>query len=693
MVFPYKTSALVRWGDASLDEEARGLRPPTDAERHKMETWELKRKGAISALSDSGLVLMLYYSRDRDEVFVRIAADEHHLRQVAEMKQHRLELKPQYLSAFAEYKNDYAGRRELAYRDRCIVSHIYKAHREQNRGQKDGGDAYPKRDAIFRTVDRIQLTDYIVRSSDHHCAGVDVGQLMHDKAISHFFPLHENARLRDLDKEWFKCFCWGTKIDKVRDYFGERIAFYFLFQSHLNKWLILPSIVGLLLWVWDTMNGTPDNKSEVIIGVGMGLWGMLFVHFWRRLSATYALKWGTLGMSVQMESTRPEFTGVSQINPVTGRVDRYYPWSSRIWQVIFSYAVLSLTLVLVIFCVMCLLALRHVNAEHGGSRISFQILNALAVEVLNAAFTHIAKWLTNRENHRSYSEHANHLLAKTVVFKFFNCYVSLYYIAFFKQHSHLFGMPMSCVNDDCLSDLGSQLAIFMIMRLTLLNFIELGLPTVMMWYRNFTEKRTFHTGLFQNPSTVMPDLSGPEKQSKKEDYDLFEDMDEVLMLYGYTTLFVVASPWVPILALVGNMLECFLDQKKLLLLFRRPFPNPAANNEPWDTAFEVFGVLAMLTNAAVIIFSSHAFDGWSHAHKIMLFLAIEHGLIFIRIVVGFAMPAIPREVVLLSMQQQVVVHKHLDLGGDEDDSEARSNAMMTTAVTAPFVHDQDEDEL
>ena len=37
---------------------------------------------------------MLYYSRDRDEIFVRIAADPNHLRQVAEMIRYQLELKP-----------------------------------------------------------------------------------------------------------------------------------------------------------------------------------------------------------------------------------------------------------------------------------------------------------------------------------------------------------------------------------------------------------------------------------------------------------------------------------------------------------------------------------------------------------------------------------------------------------------------
>merc|ERR1719343_1691973 len=174
-----------------------------------------------------------------------------------------------------------------------------------------------------------------------------------------------------------------------------------------------------------------------------------------------------------------------------------------------------------------------------------------------------------------------------------------------------------------MDDLGKQLAIFMIMRLTLQNFIELAMPYVLMVYRGYMEGRTFNTSMFTNPLTVMPDLSTAEKQSKKEDYDLYEDMDEVLILYGYTTLFVCACPWVIFLALLSSLLECFLDHKKLILLYRRPFPIAAANNEPWDTAFDVFGILAMTTNAAVIVFTSHLFAEWPSSHKLLLFLAIE----------------------------------------------------------------------
>jgi hypothetical protein len=490
---------------------------------------------------------------------------------------------------------------------------------------------------------------------------------------------------------------WGTNIHKVRDYFGEKIAMYFLFMAHFVKWLVLPSISGTVLWAVGVVYGTPDNYAALLVCFGMSFWSIFFVHFWRRTASTHAAKWGTLGMNSILEPTRPGFSGTSRINPVTGRSDRYYPWSERIFEVIFSYTVLTFSIICLTFIIACLFLLRHVFHRHGG-RIWFMVVNALVVEILNNRFTSIARWLTERENHRSQTEHSKHLLAKTIIFKFINCYISLYYIAFFKDHSYLFGMPMTCMYNerlqqtDCLRDLGWQLAVFVIMRLTFQNAVELGTPYFVMWYRRVTEGRQFHTGLFTNPSTVMPDMSSAEKESKKEEYDLYADMDEILILYGYSTLFIVACPWIPMVTLISCVLECFLDQKKLVFLHRRPMPLPAANNEPWDTAFDVFGVLAMLTNGAVIIFSGHTFDKWTHSEKIILFLGIEFATIFLRMLVSVVLPATPRRVMLLQLQQREMVHRRLTLGGEEDDQGILASAMRTTAQPPPFVFDRDQED-
>jgi len=327
------------------------------------------------------------------------------------------------------------------------------------------------------------------------------------------------------------------------------------------------------------------------------------------------------------------------------------------------------------------------------------VLNAVLVEILNAVFTWVATKLTEWENHRAYSEHANHLLAKTIVFKFINCYISLYYIAFFKEHGHMFGEEMKCMynkrtqQNDCLVDCGWQLSIFMINRLVMMNLIEMLTPYFKKVFAEKSEqyKVELHTGFF-NPMTVMADMSGPEKQAKMQTFDVYEDMDEILLLYGYTVLFIVAAPWVPLIALISIVVECFLDQKKLILYYRRPTPQPAANNEPWDTAFDVFGFLAVLTNAALFIFSGHTFDKWMHSQKIMLFLCIEFSTILLRIFVSVMLPAIPRRVRLLQLQQDVMVHRHMDLGGEEDDHETRASAMRTTAQPPPYVFDKDQED-
>lgn len=692
MVLPYKTSPYVRYGDEQ-DAVSRTLTKPKEGELTQMKAWEKKRQEILRSLVASGLHVVPFYSRDRDEVFVKLGIDVQKLREVAEQLQYRIMLKAEYLNAYADYKADYSGRKELMYKDRRILSHLYQPHLEP--GEKN---QYPRPDAIFRTVDRIHLIDHVIRSKDEGCAGVDTGGLLHDGNILHYFPLHENRLMAQLEKHWFKAFVTGAHIDDVRNYFGERIALYFLFMSYFSMWLVPPALVGLPLWLLSVFEQTPDNMSSIPFCFFMCLCCTLFTPFWRRKCARAAVAWGTLDLSAKLEESRPEFYGTSRINPVTERVDKFYPWSQRIWKVLFSYTVISVTVLCLAFVVCMLFFLRHLTAGSGG-RFLFQCINAIVVEILNDVFTTVARVLTDHENHRTETEYASHLLAKTVVFKFINSYISLYYIAFFKYHSTLFGSPLTCISGptgepDCLLDLAQQLGIFIVLRLTLQNAIEVGVPYLTMMYRIWKEGRQFQTSMFHTESAIhLPDMAAAEKQAKMEQYEEFDDMDEILILFGYTTLFAVACPWVPAIVLLGVVFECFLDSKKLMSIHRRPFPNQARNNEPWDTAFDVFCWLAMATNLAVIVFASHEFDTWTHWEKILLFAGTEHLMIFVRVAIGVALPDVPREVGMLKLKQNAIVHKQMILGGDEDDHEMRQQAMLTSNIGAHVeVFDRDESD-
>lgn len=678
IVFPYKTSNDVKFGD---DPESTGgrLRAPDKEELSKMKAWEQRRNAILKSLQNSGLIVYAYYSRDRDEVFVKIGADADTLKNSAENQKYKLQLTDQHLGAYAEFRHDFPGRPELGFKDARRVSHIYKVHTE---------DEYPAPDAIFRSADRIAIIDHVVRSKDKDCCGIDIGQMLAKGDVLHYFPIHEQYVLDELSDEWFSWIRMDTQFaDKVRDYYGDRVALYFLWQSWYVKWLIFPALVGVAVVLVDILAQTPDNFLCIPFCILMSVWSVFLPHFWRRQEAKYALKWGTLDMVTALEPCRPEYTGQPMINPVTGHIEPFYPWKQRIWKVLASTAVLVLSGAILVFVIFGLFALRHI-AHHSlhWHRLIFQVINALIVEIVNMAFSTLARKLTDRENHRTDTEYQSFLLAKVMVFKFVNSYISLFYIAFIKKNYPLFGMKMDCAHDDCMIDLSTQLGCFIILRITLFNFVELAWPKIVMMYRSWEEQG--HPCMLLKSTAHFADMSPAEEQSKMEPYYGFEDFDEALISHGYATLFVVTTPWALVVLFFATIFEIYLDSQKLLTLHRRPVPSKARSNEPWDSAFEMYGIFSTVTNISVMVFTSAMFDWLTFGEKLALFFLLEHLILGARLFLKTFVPEIPSNVEVLSIKHQFEVHRCLECVKEKDD-DTRRGVGSTDYKETVEVYDQD----
>ncbi|CAJ1382993.1 unnamed protein product [Effrenium voratum] len=128
-------------------------------------------------------------------------------------KRYKLQLKKEYLSAFAEFRHDYPGRQEFRFNDRRIISHIYQTHTEDN---LDGS-------GIFKTVDKIDLIHHIIQSKDKDCAGINVPRLLHQGELKAYFPIHEASgieKIKEFQWKWF----WPDEehANRLRDYFGDK---------------------------------------------------------------------------------------------------------------------------------------------------------------------------------------------------------------------------------------------------------------------------------------------------------------------------------------------------------------------------------------------------------------------------------------------------------------------------------------
>lgn len=78
------------------------------------------------------------------------------------------------------------------------------------------------------------------------------------------------------------------------------------------------------------------------------------------------------------------------------------------------------------------------------------------------------------------------------------------------------------------------------------------------------------------------------------------DYAELAVQFGYITLFVVAFPLAPFLALANNYVEARSDAFKLLTQMQRPVPRGAEDIGSWQQVFTIITCVSVLTNSALV---------------------------------------------------------------------------------------------
>uniref|UniRef100_A0A8C4Q457 Anoctamin n=1 Tax=Eptatretus burgeri TaxID=7764 RepID=A0A8C4Q457_EPTBU len=149
-----------------------------------------------------------------------------------------------------------------------------------------------------------------------------------------------------------------------------------------------------------------------------------------------------------------------------------------------------------------------------------------------------------------------------------------------------------CHPSGCLVDLCTQLAIVLIMKQLFSNINEYALTvidTLRMMLKSWLRSRQW--GDDRSKQQLGPFML------------TFEYLDMVLQ-FGYVTIFVASFPLAPLLAFINNLFELHLDAWKLCSNVRRPVAHRAANIGVWFNILKFIAILSVITNALVIAVSS-----------------------------------------------------------------------------------------
>ncbi|XP_022672053.1 anoctamin-7-like isoform X3 [Varroa destructor] len=460
---------------------------------------------------------------------------------------------------------------------------------------------------------------------------------------------------------------WGRwykfqPLDHIREYFGEGIALYFAWLGFYTVWLLPASVLGLLIFVYGMFNVATDHPTSQLCKSGnffkmcprcdeslgctfwylsetcwmthitylfdhpgtafyacfLSFWAVAFLKYWKRECARLVYDWDCLNYVEDEEPPRPEFAihaYAEKRNPVTRQLEPSFPSDIRKRRMVTGYVILLFMASLVFVAMLAIIIFRILisiplyrqeqlkGLAHMISSWSGAFINVISMVILQTVYGKLAHKLTQWEMHRTQTEFENNLTIKLFMFQFVNYYSTLFYIAFFKgrfvgypgRYRLLFGLRNEeCSGNDCLSELAWELAVIMITKQIINNTTEVFLPMLQTWIKS-RKTQVYARGQltqWEIDYTLVPDIG------------LFKDYLEVVLQFGFITIFVAAFPLAPLFAMINNWTEIRVDAQKLLCQTRRVVPERAQNIGIWLTILEFIACIAIISNAFLIAFTS-----------------------------------------------------------------------------------------
>ncbi|GAA6227775.1 anoctamin-4-like isoform X2 [Lates japonicus] len=382
-----------------------------------------------------------------------------------------------------------------------------------------------------------------------------------------------------------------------------------------------------------------DNGATVFFAVFMAVWATVFLEFWKRRRAVLAYDWDLIDWEEEEDEIRPQFEAKyskkERMNPISGKPEPYQAFTDKYSRLIVSASGIFFMILVVIAAVFGIVIYRVITvstfAAFGWALIrnNSQVattgtavcINFCIIMLLNVLYEKVALLLTNLEQPRTESEWENSFTFKMFLFQFVNLNSSTFYIAFFL--GRFTGRPGAylrlinrwkleeCHPSGCLIDLCMQMGIIMVLKQTWNNFMELGYPLIQNWWT----RRRLRREHGQNAKASFPQWERDYNLQPMNAYGLFDEYLEMILQFGFTTIFVAAFPLAPLLALLNNIIEIRLDAYKFVTQWRRPLPSQAKDIGIWYGILEGIGILSVITNAFVIAVTSDFIPRLVYAYK------------------------------------------------------------------------------
>ncbi|XP_030296004.1 anoctamin-2b isoform X2 [Sparus aurata] len=379
-----------------------------------------------------------------------------------------------------------------------------------------------------------------------------------------------------------------------------------------------------------------DNPATVFFAIFMSLWAVLFLEHWKRRQISLSFSWDLTGIEEDEEHPRPKYETIllqkrqrkqknkkkkkkneAVIEKLTWK-DRLPGYFINVSSILFMFGLtFSAVFGVIVYriTVSALMAMSPDPETKSNVRVTVTatavIINLVVILILDEIYGAVALWLTELEIPKTETNFEERLILKAFLLKFMNAYAPIFYVAFFKgrfagrpgNYVYVFNdfRMEECAPGGCLIELCIQLSIIMLgKQLIQNNIFEIGIPKLKKLVRAIKDKGSAE----EEREEERP------PQQWNLDYALapFEGLTpeymEMIIQFGFVSLFVASFPLAPLFALLNNVIEIRLDAKKFVTELRRPVAIRAKDIGIWYNILSGMGKFSVIINAFVISFTS-----------------------------------------------------------------------------------------
>jgi len=343
-----------------------------------------------------------------------------------------------------------------------------------------------------------------------------------------------------------------------------------------------------------------------------------------------------------------------------------------------SYCSTLFAIGLVIAVTLSLFIYRAILLESGAKGWGPPVIatvNTLQIVIMNIIYDKMAEKLNDWENHKTQSDHENAFIIKKVGYQFVNYYISLFYIAFIKEHQE------GCDNHDCMGELNSSLWVMFVINMVF-NFIEIGSPILSAKSKLAAEEKKVQLMHSQGKAARI-EMSFAEAQGKFETIHLLGEYLELAMNYGYIIFFCVAFPLGPLIYWFLNIIELRADSYKFLNLSKRPFPEEASDIGVWTDVMKFLSIVAVITNTGMMVFTENLFK-LSAGDRWWVFIIIEHLILLVMILLMNYYPIVSEFLKNLEVRHEILLRLHFFKNLTKEGDKKAFEQKFTTDQTINF---------